>query len=65
MKPLIKNKDGKLSAASREAMNNVLDRINAHRSGGYKKGVVTAHNGDSAKVSSFYSWEEEHSWKEH
>ncbi|KAL0727987.1 hypothetical protein Bca4012_024080 [Brassica carinata] len=50
MKPLIKNKDGKLSAASREAMNNVLDRINAHRSGGNKKGVVTAHNGDSAKL---------------
>lgn len=62
MKPLIENKDGRLSAASREAMNKVLDRINARRrsGGGNKKGVDTAQNGDSAKVSSFSSWQEEH-----
>ncbi|KAJ0232629.1 DNA repair protein RAD4 [Hirschfeldia incana] len=51
MKPLIENKDGKLSAASRAAMNKVLDRISARRSGGNsKKGVATAQNGDSAKL---------------
>ncbi|KAF8097916.1 hypothetical protein N665_0279s0045 [Sinapis alba] len=38
MKPLIESKDGKLSAASRAAMNKVLDRITARRSRGNNKG---------------------------
>lgn len=54
MKPLIKTKDSKLSAASRAAVNKVLDRINAR---GNKKSDDTAQNCDSAKVSSvFYSF---------
>lgn len=50
MKPLIKSKDSKLSAASRAAVNKVLDRINAR---GNKKGDATPQNSDSAKVSWF------------
>ncbi|CAF2136264.1 unnamed protein product, partial [Brassica napus] len=47
MKPLIKTKDSKLSAASRAAVNKVLDRINAR---GNKKSDDTAQNCDSAKL---------------
>ncbi|XP_056858923.1 DNA repair protein RAD4 isoform X2 [Raphanus sativus] len=47
MKPLIKSKDSKLSAASRAAVNKVLDRINAR---GNKKGDATPQNSDSAKL---------------
>lgn len=46
MKPLIKTKDSKLSAASRAAVNKVLDRINAR---GNKKSDDTAQNCDAAK----------------
>lgn len=51
MKPRSESENGRLAAASREAVNKLLDRSNARGSRGKKNRDDSAQNCDSAKVS--------------